>query len=118
MSVAADHRVVRLAEDADENGLIERRVYEDAVVLGPAVVVPIEDVTLDNNTFVVDPKGLFIEFPEGSPIQGGIGLRHVAFRRCELRNIAIAGTRDVIDRIRAQFEFPEAQAAAPAAAPR
>lgn len=119
MSVAADHQVIRLADEADENGLIEGRSYEDAVINGPALLVPIENVTLDANMFVVDPNALFIEFPEGSPIQGGIGLRDVTFRRCEFHNVAIAGSPKVIAGLRAQFEFPEAAtlAARPAAAP-
>ena len=106
MSIATD-RQVRLADEADESGLIEGRTYEDAVILGPAILVPIENMTLDSNTFLGDPNALFIEFPEGSPIQGGIGLRNVTFRRCEFRNVAIAGTPEVIARFRSQFEFPE-----------
>ena len=107
MSVAAE-REVKLADEVDEKGLIEKRTYEDRVILGPAMLVPIEDVTFDSNAFVVDPKGLFVEFPEGRPIQGGIGLRHVTFRRCEFRNVSIAGTPDIIAQVRAQFQFPEA----------
>jgi hypothetical protein len=110
MSIAADQRVVRLADEVGENGLIEGRVYEDCVIQGPAMIVPLEDVTFDSNTWVIDPNGLFVEFPEGSSIQGAIGLGGVTIRRCELRNIAVAGTPDVIARIRPQFQFPEAVA--------
>jgi hypothetical protein len=108
MSVAADRKIVRLIDEANADGLIENRTFEDAVVLGPTMVVPIEDVTLDSNTFVGDPKGIFLEFSEGHPIQGGIGLRHVTFRRCAFRNVSIAGTPDVIAEVRARFQFPEA----------
>jgi len=103
---------IQLALEADENGLIEGRSYEHAVILGPAVVVPIEDVTLEFNTFVVEPDGLFIEIPEGQTIQGAIGLRHVTIRRSELRNIAIAGTPKVIEEIKARFQLPEPAGAA------
>jgi hypothetical protein len=111
MAIATDHRVIRISDEVDENGLIEGQTYEDAVIVGPAIVVPLDDVTLDSNTWVIDPNGLFIEFPEGKSIQGAIGLRRVTIRRCELRNIAIAGTSDVIAQIRARFEFPETAAA-------
>lgn len=110
MSVATERRQIRLAEEADEQGLIENQTYQDAVILGPAVVAPIEDVTLDSNRFLLDPKGLFLPVPEGAPIQGAIGLRHVTFRRCEFHNVAIAGTPQVIADLRAQFEFPEPEA--------
>lgn len=106
MSIAASPKEVRLADEADATGLIEGQTFEDQVILGPAIVVPLGGVTLDDNTWVVDPGGLFIEFPDDKPIRGAIGLRNVTIRRCELRNIAIAGTADVIAQIRAQFEFP------------
>jgi hypothetical protein len=124
MSAVANRQEVRLALEADADGLIEGRVYEDAVILGPAVLVPIEDVTLDFNRFVVQPEGLFLEVPEGQTIQGGIGLRHVTFRRCEFHNVAFAATAKVIAELRPKFEWPEeAQAAqvaqaSEAAAPR
>jgi len=119
MSVAADRKVLRLADEADENGLIEGKTYDGVVILGPALLVPQEEVTFDANRFVVQPEGLFVVFPEGTPIQGGIGLRRVTFRRCELHNVSIAGTSQVIDQIRSQFEFPAVAAAEalPAAAP-
>jgi len=106
MSIATQRDHIRLADDADEQGLIEDRTYEDAVILGPAMLVPVGEVTLDSNEFLADPKGLFIEFPEGAPIQGGIGLRNVTFRRCEFRNVAIAGPPQLIAQLRAGFEFP------------
>jgi hypothetical protein len=111
MSVAEDRKVLRLADEADENGLIVGKTYEDVVIRGPALLVPIEDVTFESNKFVVQPEGLFVVVPEGRPIQGGIGLRRVTFRRCELHNVSIAGTPEVIDQIRSQFEFPAMAAA-------
>lgn len=107
MSVVAGTKPkeVRIVDLVDDNGLIEKRTFEDQIILGPAVLVPIEDVTLDSNTFVVKPESLFIEFPEGTPIGGGIGLKHVTFRRCEFHNIAIAGSSETITPLRAQFQL-------------
>jgi hypothetical protein len=106
MSTVTTLKQIRLADDADEQGLVERKTYEDAVILGPAMLVPMKDVTLDSNTFLGDPNALFIEFPDGASIQGGIGLRNVTFRRCTFHNVSIAGTPEVIAEIRSRFQFP------------
>jgi hypothetical protein len=96
-------QVVRLVDEADMNSLIENKTYTNALIVGPAVMVLIENVALRDNTFAGDNEALFIELPEGRRVIGVIGLRNVTFERCEFRNVSIAGTPDNIAEFKKGF---------------
>ena len=97
--------VIRIAELAAEtNSLIERRTFERRIIVGPAVLAPLEGVTISNSSFDADPESLFIEIPDGRRVTGVIGLRHVTFERCEFRNIALAGTPESVAQFRQGFQ--------------
>jgi hypothetical protein len=98
--------VVRLADRVGVNSLIENQEFVDALLVGPAVIAPLEGVEINECTFDGDAESLFIEVPEGKRVVGVIGLRNVKFRRCEFRNVAVAGTPLSIDRFRQGFNQP------------
>ena len=73
----------------------------NAIIVGPAILAPLERVEIRNSSFEGDPDALFIEIPEGRGVIGVIGLKNVEFDDCEFRNIGIAGTPESISRFRA-----------------
>jgi hypothetical protein len=93
---------VRLVDLVDENLIIERQTFEDLLVLGPAVIAPLESVTFEEDTFEgEDLESLLIEVPVGRRLTGVVGLREVTFRRCRFRNIAVLGARETLESFRA-----------------
>jgi hypothetical protein len=106
-------QIVHIAQEAAGRrpSIIEHREYKDALIEGPAVLVPLEEVSFIHSSFDGDPESVFLEVPEGKTVLGVIGLRRVTFTNCEFRNIAIAGTKDAIDQFRAGFTNlgPESQ---------
>jgi hypothetical protein len=92
--------VVKIADLADENGLVEYKKFERQQIRGPAVIAPLEGVEFIGSHFVGPggPRGIFWEAQEGKPMVGVIGLRRVAFRDCVFVNIGIAATPEFIER--------------------
>jgi hypothetical protein len=97
--------IVYIAQEAagKHPPLIEHREFKNALIEGPAVLAPLEQVDFVNNTFDGTIDSLFIEIPEGRNVQGVIGLRHVKFIGCEFRGIALAGTPETIAEFREQM---------------
>lgn len=89
-------RVVQIADEANRRSMIENARWEGAIIMGPAVLAPLEDVTITNSSFGAPPEALFIEIPENRVVIGIIGLKNVSFDDCEFRNVAIAGTPESI----------------------
>ena len=98
--------VVRIVDKVGLNSLIENERFENALIVGPAVLAPLEHATIENCTFDGTPESIFIEVPEGRRVLGVIGLRNTSFRRCEFRNVAIMGTPKAIREFRKGFSGP------------
>jgi hypothetical protein len=96
--------VVRLAELAAKSSSIEDVEFDDCELLGPAVVAPLENLTIDGSNFDAPPEALFIEVEDGRYVVGVIALRNVTIRNCRIRNVAILGTRESIAAFRSGFE--------------
>ncbi len=103
MPLARPDKIVNIANETDTRGWIEHREFERAIILGPAVIVPLENVSFVSNEFAADLETLFIELPEDRGVVGMIGLRDVTFRDCRFENIGIAGTPESIARMREGF---------------
>lgn len=86
--------IVYICQEAGNKrpSIIEGRKFEDVLIEGPAILAPLEDVTMTHNSFDADPDSIFLAVPEGRSLVGVIGLKGVTFTRCEFRNVAIAGT--------------------------
>ncbi len=106
--------VIRIVDKVGINSLIEDQKFENALIVGPAVLAPIDRATIEDCTFDGTPDSIFIEVPEGRRVLGVIGLKNTSFRRCEFRNIAIMGTPKAIRGFRKGFVGPPP---APAPAP-
>jgi hypothetical protein len=93
-------REVRLADElAPGSNLLEDRVYEDCLILGPAVLGLVDTWELTDCTFSGPWEEVFWVAPEKA-IQGPIALRNVAFRRCTFApHIGIIGPQEVIEQV-------------------
>lgn len=107
--------IVRLADRVGFNSSIEDAKFVEALIVGPAVVVPLTNVSFHNCTFEGTLESIFIEIDPERPIQGLISLRTVIFERCEFRNVSIAATRDEVARGRARLTLVPRGTQAPVA---
>ncbi|HSH60795.1 MAG TPA: hypothetical protein VK988_14395 [Acidimicrobiales bacterium] len=99
-------KVVRLADEVDVLGYIQEREYEDALLVGPAILAPIERIAMAQTIFEGPPDSLFIEVEEGQRIVGAIGLVGVTFRRCRFDNVGVMGTAETIAFFRERLQNP------------
>lgn len=96
-----DHRSFRMVDLASDYDLIEDKIFEDCTIYGPALIVPVNNMVFESNTFEGTPDALFWVIPdEQDRVIGAIGLNNCTFRRCIFRRIGIAGKRDVIERFK------------------
>lgn len=93
-------KIIRLIDEADADAWVVDRVFDQAIILGPAVILPAEKVTFERVGFSGTPESMFIEIPPGKPAQGVVGLRNVTFIDCLFQDIAIIGTPETLDLIR------------------
>src|ERR1017187_7348708 len=101
---ARPDKIITLADEASAAGWVEDREFDRAIILGPAVILPAEKVGFIRTALSGIPESLFIEIPEGKPVQGVIGLRNVTFTDCRFQDIAIIGTPDAIREFREGLE--------------
>lgn len=103
--------IIRIVDKAGVDSLIENARFENALIVGPAVLAPLDHVTIANCRFDGDPDTLLIEVDEGRRVVGVIGLRNVTFERCEFRNVGLIGTHQNVAQFRQGFmPQPSAQA--------
>jgi hypothetical protein len=105
---------VRLVDLAGTESVITRQTIEDKLLVGPAVLAPIDSITLEQNIFEVEnPEDLFILVPDGKTVMGVIGLKEVTFRRCTFRDVGIVGTAATLNLIRQGFKLPPLATSSP-----
>ena len=90
--------VVRLVDEVDEQGMVEDRVFQDKEIRGPAMVTPVEEVTVKDCTWGA-PFDQMFHSTEKRRLIGVIGLRHVKFLRCVFRNIGFMAHPDFIEAV-------------------
>jgi hypothetical protein len=95
--------VVQIATEADTNSMVENRDFKNAVIVGPAVLIPLKNVALRNSSFDGPEDAIFIELREDQTVVGFIGLQNVTFDACRFQNVALAGTAESIAKIRKGF---------------
>ena len=113
MSAAADLPTLRIADLADPvTSIIEGsndipRVIERRKLQGPAILYQIGRVSWVNCTFGVaddDPESMLWPVEHyRRKILGVVGLRNVIIRDCELENIGIAGSPQMMDEFRVRI---------------
>ena len=86
--------------------IVSNRTIEDCEIRGPAMVILLGGVTVDDNTFDGNIDSLFVEVVENRVIFGAIGLRGCVFRRCRFKEIGVIGTREQIGQAKKGFTQP------------
>jgi hypothetical protein len=72
---------VRIADLAARNNVIADQTFEDQVIVGPAVLVPIGPVNIEECT-LPGPVERFIWILPPQRVFGPIGIQNCTFRRC------------------------------------
>ncbi len=94
---------ILLAREADARSIIEGRTFENFLILGPAVVAPVDEIEMHACTWEAppgNPDALFIEVPENRQLVGVVGVRNVTFTKCTFRNIGVIGSAQAIEFMR------------------
>jgi hypothetical protein len=104
-SQAGTRTIVRLSELVNErDAVISGQAWEDADVLGPAVVVPLGTTVLDQCEWMGEPDAVLWEIPaDRQEVIGGIALEDCVLRRCRMFNVGLAYTASMRDDVRRGF---------------
>jgi len=80
--------------------LIEDHEFVDCEIVGPAIVVPLDHVNINNVHFDAPPDALFYEVPPERTMVGVIGLRRVSIENCRMRQIGLMGTAESVAKLK------------------
>jgi hypothetical protein len=93
---------VKIALEVNERSRIEGRRWDDAVILGPAVLALFDGVVLSDCDIEGPEEAVFIEVPLNKPMLGVIGIENVTFHRCRFENVGIVALAETITRFTGQ----------------
>jgi hypothetical protein len=110
---ARPEKIIKLTDETDADAWVVDRVFERAIILGPAVLLPVERVVFERVAFTGTADAMFIEIPEGKAAQGVVGLRNVTFIDCTFQDVAILGTAADLQAIREAITTRPGQAPPP-----
>lgn len=100
-------RLVDLVPPPGAPPAIEEVVFENCLIVGPAVVGILDACQFDHCTFNYDGRGtienILWSLPDDEWVVGCIGLRACLFERCEFRSIGFAGRPETLDNMRRQL---------------
>jgi hypothetical protein len=96
--------VVKLADVMKPNFMVEDEHFENALIVGPAIIAPLGENTFANCTFEGSPDSIFYEVPPERVLVGVVGIRNVTFDGCRLSGIGIIGTSDSLKAFREGFQ--------------
>ena len=92
--------VIRVAELAGAQGVLEGFVFEGCDLKGPAVLVP-QGSNFANSNVVGDPDALLWEIPPDRPqVIGAILVRNCTFEGCTFLNVGFAGPPEFVREFR------------------
>jgi hypothetical protein len=95
------NQVVRLAELAGDDGVIEGYHFEDCHIKGPVVLVVQGDFSIVENEIEGDPDAFLWEIaPDRERVIGAILVKDSKFERCVVSGVGLAGPPEIIERIR------------------
>jgi hypothetical protein len=97
-------QVVRLIDLVGVDSAIRKQQIQDTILIGPAVMTLLSNVIFRDCGFEADPETLFIEVPEDKRQIGIVAVEDSTFTRCRFQNIAIIGTKEVVNQIRAEIK--------------
>jgi hypothetical protein len=87
--------VVRLSDLAVVANVLKEYVFEDCLILGPAVVMPLGSTSIVDCDLGGKPQALlWIVEPDRDFIIGSIGLKDCSFRSCAFQRVGFAGPEE------------------------
>lgn len=94
-------QVVRLADMAVARPFVQGLVFENCMILGPAVVAMLNGGTLEGCSFDSPPEALLWEVPADTTKIGAIGLDDCTFVNCHFQGVGFAGTPEFAEKFTA-----------------
>lgn len=89
--------VVRIADLATVNPVIDGHSFENCLIVGPAVLLAMDGTSIEGCDLGGDPIALFwlVDPDLRSKILGAIGIQNCSFRGCRFENIGLAGPEEL-----------------------
>jgi hypothetical protein len=102
---AHEEEVIRIAELAGDEGVIEGSEFTDCVIKGPAVLVLQGKSSLANNDFEGEIDAILWEIPsKRHHVIGAVLVKDSTFEGCTFMNVGVAGSPTFIRRLRKNLE--------------
>jgi len=102
---AHEDEVIRTAELAGDEGIIEGATFTGCVIKGPAVLVLQGTSKLVGNEFEGEIDAILWEIlPTRTEVVGAILVKDCVFEGCNFTNVGVAGPPDFIGRMRQNLE--------------
>jgi hypothetical protein len=93
--------LMRISDLAVTDDFIDGITFENCQIVGPAVLLPLENCTFRSNTFEGDEEAILWELrPPRTRVLGVIALRSCVFVGCRFTRIGIAGPPELIAQFR------------------
>jgi len=102
---AHDGEVIRIAELAGDEGIIEGLEFTDCVIKGPAVLVLQGRSSLSKNDFEGEIDAILWEIPQRRRnVIGAILVKDSTFEGCTFMKVGVAGSPSFIRKMRKNLE--------------
>jgi hypothetical protein len=96
---------IRLPDLAVVSNTLERLTFQNSVILGPAIIVPLGSTSIGNCNFEGDEEGLFWDVGDRQHLIGAIGLADCTIVGCRFTGVGIAVRPEDRDMVRRGFGF-------------
>lgn len=93
-------QVIRLVDEVGIDSAVRGKTFENALVIGPAVIALLGGVVMERCGFEGTEESLFIEVEDGRFVTGVVAVIDTTFRDCRFQNISILGTKENLDTMR------------------
>lgn len=99
------NQLIRIADLVVTSDVIEDSYFENVELVGPAVLIPLEDAFIRGCNFdAPDPDALFWAIDDDrEDVLGAIGLRRSTFLRCRFSRVGLAAKRADLPTLRRGF---------------
>jgi hypothetical protein len=97
-------RSVYITDLARMGPVIHDKTFEKVSFVGPAMITPIANVTMNGTIFDTDggpPEATYLEVPDNTYTVGVIGLKDVIVKNCRFTRIQVVGDKAIIAKIKA-----------------
>lgn len=93
-------QVVRITDLAVTRDVIEGVNFVDCHIIGPAVLLPLGEIGMNDCQFPADRDVIFWRVdPEHPDVMGAIGISNCSFERCRFDRIGMAGLPKFYDQL-------------------